>query len=447
MFNKFKQNPPEIESELTIEQATKRIQNIEDLNTKYPGWDESIKYAKAGKPGYNEIVHQMLIKIMTDFNIKVADMTIEEAAYEIYKYLWGLDLIEDLYRTPDVDEIRINNFKQVYYHQKGKGKRSTIVFKDGQHIDKIVGKLLEHDRTNFDESHPGCESGLLDGSRITALKYPIVRETCIVIRKHGTFNITDENYIASGTLNKEILVLLSTLVKGRANIMICGDTNVGKTTLLRWLVKFLHPRLRIVTIETDFELFLNEWYQDRDILSLEAHPEADGWDIKRCIAAALHLSPDVLMVGEARGIGEAGQMINACRSGHPGSMGTVHALSADEAIGVLAQLAMEEGRTLPLPIIEGQVASAFNIIIQMYGNSITGTKKIERIVEVQNSNQGPVLKDLCQWVPSENNYEIGDWVFPNTISESLAKRLFKYGVSRSDIALLNQLHNSQTAAS
>jgi len=403
--------------------------------------EEIIFLAKAGKPGYEEKAQELVRLIMKRYGLSVAGMDVAEAAREIYKYLWGLDVAEELYRLSHVDELRVNGPDKVYYQDRGRNMRAVFRYKDDEHIHKIVTRMLEHDRASLDESNPGCESRRLDGARLTALCYPVTRGPCFVLRKHGTFDISEENYLKSGTMSEYILFLLSVLVEGRANILICGDANVGKTTLLRFLFKYLHPLLRVVTIETDRELLIEEWYPDRDVISIEAHPEL-GWDMKKCFVITLRLSPDVIIVGEARGLGEAGQMINAVRSGHHGSMGTIHVFSAYEAVPALAEMALEEGRRLPVGLLENQVASAFDVIVQMYGNSVTGVKKVEHIVEVWKGKNGPEFRDLCRWVPSDEAYEKGSWKYPFGVSERLAAKLFKFGVSKAKLAALERMREN-----
>ncbi|AEG14455.1 type II secretion system protein E [Desulfofundulus kuznetsovii DSM 6115] len=391
--------------------------------------------AKAGYPGYDVKAREAVESLMKKYGLTVSGMPDGEAAQKIYEYLWGLDVVESLYRMPHVNEIRVNGPRKIYYQYQGKNMRAEeICFKDSEHIRKIIARMLEHDRAYLDESNPGCESRRLDGTRLTALTYPVTKEPCFILRKHGTFDMSQDNYIESGTMSEYILNLLVVLVKGRANILISGSANTGKTTLLRFLVKYLHPRLRIVTLETDRELFLDEWYPDRDIISLEAHPEL-GWDMRRCFVIVLRLSPNVIIVGEARGIGEAGQMINAVRSGHTG-MGTLHTLSVYEAVSTLALMALEEGRKLPVPLLEDQIASGFDVIIQMYGNDVTGTIRIEHVVEVSKGKNGPEFRDLCIWEPSNESYEQGKWRYPCGISEMLAQKLFKFGVTRSELEQL-----------
>lgn len=429
--------------EKSLFEATAYIQEMvldPKADTGIPGekLEELLYQAKAGFPGAEEKVMSVVERLMERYGLSVSGMTRRDAAWEIYKYLWGLDVVEDLYRNSQIDEIRINAPEKVYYQERGCNSQADVRFKDNEHIKKIIARMLEHDRAHLDESNPGCVSKRLDGSRVVALCSPVTLGPCFVVRKHGTFEITGENYIRSGTMSEYILSLLSLLVKGRANILICGDAGVGKTTLLRFLFRFLHPRLRVVSIELNRELFLEKWYPDRDIVSLEAHPEL-GWDLRQCLMSALWLSPDVIIVGEARGLGEAGQMISALRSGHHGSMGTIHVYSVYEAVSVLAQMAYDEGRRLPVNMLEDQVASVFNVIIQMYGNSVTGVKKVERIVEVWKGKEGPEFSDLCVWEPSDESYEEGRWRYPNGISERLSSKLFKYGVSRSEISRLEEM--------
>ncbi len=426
-----------------LHEATSYIQElitdpVSDTGLDFNDLETILHRAKAGQPGCDQKVQDIIVKLMETYGLTITDMDNRDAAKEIYKYLWGLDVIEDIYKSPNIDEIRVNSPDKVYYQDKGRNMKADVSFKDNEHVNKIITRMLEHDRASLDESNPGCESRRLDGTRITALGPPVVKNPSMVLRRHGTFNISDDNYIKSSTMDKYTMQLLATLVKGRANILIAGDSNTGKTTLLRWLAKFMRTNLRVVTIETDRELLLDEWYPDRDITAIEAHPEIN-WDIRRCFTVTLRLSPNVIIVGEARGVGEAGQMINACRSGHHGSMGTIHVFSVYEAVSILAQMALEEGRKLPISILENQVAASFDVILQMYGSDVTGTRKIEHITEVFKGKDGPEFNDLCIWKPSEESYEKGVWEYPNPISPTLAAKLFKYGVTKKELLTLERM--------
>lgn len=426
-----------------LHQATSYIQELVadpnvSLNTGNEDFDTILKLAKAGKTGYDKKVQEVVIFLMNKYGLLVNSMATEQAAVEIYKYLWGLDVIEELYRKSDVDEVRINEPNKVYYQENGCNKESDIKFKDDENIHKIIARTLEHDRALLDESNPGCESRRLDGARVTALGYPVTKGPVLVIRKHGTYDISDNNYIKSGSMDEYILFLLSLLVKGRANILLVGDTNTGKTTLLRKLVRYLHPKLRIVSLETDRELNLEECYPERDIIPVEAHPEV-GWDIRRCYISILRLSPNVIIVGEARGLGEANIMINACRSGHHGSMGTLHVFDIYEAVSVLAQMAIEEGSKLPITMLENKIASSFNVVIELYGNSVSGIRRVNNIVELEKGIDGPKYIDLVKWRPSDENFDIGSWDYIKPISQRLTAKLFKFGVSKEELAQLERM--------
>ncbi len=433
-----------LNKKMTIFEATSIIQELvtdpnSDIGIGADELEKVLRQAKAGNPNYIPEAKKIVGNLLDAYGISVKGKTTQQAIDEIYRYLWGLDVIESLYNSAEVNEIRANGPSKIFYQENGKNRRSNdLAFKDDEHVHKIITRLVEHDRANLDESNPGIESMRTDGARITALGPPVTKEPMLVLRKHGTFEITAENYVQSGTMSDYIVQLLTTLAKGRANILISGGTNTGKTTLLRWLAGYHDERLRTITVETDRELFLDEWYPERDIVSMEAHPEIH-WDMKRCFEEVLRFSPDIVIVGEARGMGEAKEMIDSCRSGHHGSMGTVHVLSVYEAVNRLAQMAMEEGRRLPIDILEYQIAGAFDVIVQMYGNSITGTKKIERVAEVYNGEQGPEFRDLVTWKPSELDYEKGNWAYPNGLSKEITSKLFKYGVDINELHRLEEL--------
>ena len=234
-----------------------------------------------------------------------------------------------------------------------------------------------------------------------------------------------QNLIKSETLDNKLLDLLSFLVNGRANILISGGTGTGKTTLLRFLVNYMNENLRIVTLETDCELELRDVYPDRDIVEMEEHTEI-GLTMKKQFRTTLRYSPDVIIVGEIRGMGEAVEAVKACTRGHNGSMATIHFGSPEEAIEGCGRMMLEEGLNLPLDVAQMWVASAFDIVIQMFADSRRGIKKITRVTEVRNENNKIKYRDIAVWEPSGSDYFKGRWIYPNSISDELLKRMARF---------------------
>lgn len=399
-----------------------------------------IASAVSGAPDAVRQAIELVKMILERYGAEAVDMSLETAADRIYGYLWGLDVLEDLYRDPEIDEIRVNAPDRVFVQRRGRNERTDVRFKDTEHVRKLLARLFAHDRgVALTASTPLVESVRADGTRVTATCPPVSAEWTAVLRKHDTFKVTGPNLVRAGTLDQNILELLQGLVQGRANLMISGGAGSGKTSLLRFLVGYLPDTLRVVVLEPDRELRLAEHYPSRDIIELEEHSYLDcGMD--RLFRTSLRYSPDVQIVGEVRGHGEATEGVKACTRGADGSMVTVHFSTPEEAVSGYAKIMVEEGARLPVEVAATWVAQAFNVVVQMFTDTRVGVKKIVQIVEVSEANGRASYRDLVRWKPSGHDYFTGSWQFVNVPSAKLLAKLQRYGVEPSRVTRLFGQH-------
>ncbi|MEW6727571.1 MAG: ATPase, T2SS/T4P/T4SS family [Bacillota bacterium] len=361
------------------------------------------------------------------------EMTSDAIAEEIFRRVWGLDKLQDLYDDPAVDEIRVLDSGRVYVSRRG--KNTPVALQLNQHeIERLIKRMIMHDvGVALNESSPRLEAVRLDGSRLTALCRPVARGFCFALRKHGTVEMTVPNLTRLGTLNERVWKALSLLVRGRRNILIIGPVNSGKTSLLRRLIGELPANLSIRILDLDNEIRASEAYPDRDILELEAHPEV-GAPMKKLFESILRLSPDVIIVGEFRGVGEALEAIRACIRGHDGSMATAHFTSPAEAVRGTAMLMLEEGLNLSLDMAQAQVARAFNVVVQMFSDSTRGVKKIVSVTEIEESGGEITYRELIRWEPFTADYlGPGKWVFENVPGPAACEKMRRYGVTKEEI--------------
>ncbi len=231
------------------------------------------------------------------------------------------------------------------------------------------------------------DARLADGSRVNAvIRRWRVGGPTLTIRKFSRTVLRMEHLLAAGTLSPQMALLLDAAVRARRNIVISGGTGSGKTTLLNVLAAFVPAEERIVTIEDAAELRLP---QDH-VVSLEGRPpniEGEGAvAIRDLVRNALRMRPDRIIVGECRG-GEALDMLQAMNTGHDGSLTTVHANSAADALARLETLALMAGLDLPFRAIREQIASAIQLVVHE-SRFRDGSRRITRITEVGPLEQG-----------------------------------------------------------
>lgn len=414
-----------------IKQATRIIQEVIQ-DTAEVGEEnalqnkEILENAMAGVPGAGkravEVIHDELKRL----GIEVEGMDLAHASYEIYKYAWGLGPIEDVYHDPSVNEIRVNASDQVYILRNLRNEKAKICFRDDEHVMKIITRITLHDRgVALNRSNPTIESMRKDGTRIAATCPPVTEHVTLVLRKPFSRVVTPDEFVKLGTLDEKTWLVLETLVAGRANVIIAGGTGSGKTTLLRTLFSATPSNARTMVLETDRELFLGKLFPDRDIIEMEEHPEA-GRTLGGLFKIVLRFSPNLIIVGEFRAAGEAKEAVRACLRGHDGSLATAHFGTPRETIEGTGKLLLEEGMNLPLDVAVSLVASAYHVVVQMFGDSTRGMIKVESVTEVCPSVSGIEYRDLVRWVPKGDDYFEGDWKICASPSARLLERLKRY---------------------
>jgi pilus assembly protein CpaF len=255
------------------------------------------------------------------------------------------------------------------------------VFQNDDHVMRIIDRIIAPIGRRVDESSPMVDARLTDGSRVNAIIPPLsLVGPVITIRKFAASPFTTDDLIRFGTSTPDMFEFLRACVEARLNIFVSGGTGSGKTTTLNVLSSFIPDDERIVTIEDAAELQL---HQDH-VLRLESRPsniEGKGAiTIRDLVRNALRMRPDRIVVGECRGP-EAVDMLQAMNTGHDGSLTTIHANSPRDALARTETLVLTAGFDLPLKAIRDQIASAFDLIIQV-NRLVDGRRRITHITEV-----------------------------------------------------------------
>ncbi len=300
---------------------------------------------------------------------------------EVLDELLGLGPLEPLLQDPTVSDILVNGARQCYVERNGKLELTDVVFKDDNHLRKIIEKIVSGVGRRIDEGQPLVDARLADGSRVNAIIPPLAIDgPALSIRRFSKDPFTIRDLIGFGALTEEMAMFLEGCVKARLNVIISGGTGSGKTTLLNCLSGFIPASERIITIEDSAELQL----QQPHVVRLETRPpniEGKGEVNQReLVRNCLRMRPDRIVVGEVRA-GEALDMLQAMNTGHDGSLATLHANSPRDAVSRLEVMIAMAGVTLPDKAVRQQISSAVDIIVQAMRLS-DGSRKIMSITEV-----------------------------------------------------------------
>lgn len=425
--------PSETQVPLSLKSATQQVQ--EYVANKGEEIQIDLGLAMAGDIEGRKVVTEYVYNYLIQENIQFIDakLTTEEAAKEIYNYLWGLDFLQDIYDDPTVNEIRVNGPERIYILRNLEPEIYPGRFRDDEHIMKIISRMVMHDTgVSLNKSSPTIESMRRDGTRITATCPNVTEHFTFALRKHLDKVLTPIQMCERTTFDDRVWKVLEILVRGRCNILVAGGVGSGKTTLLRTLFMATGGNERINVLESDRELLLSKYYPDRDIVEFEEHPNT-GRTLENLFRTVLRYSPNRIIMGEFRGTGEARSAIEACLRGHEGSMATAHFNSPQEAIEGTARLLLAEGYSVSSDIAAATVASAFGIVVQMFGDTTRGIIKLDGITDIQVDRNQIIYRDLIKWVPYGEDYKKGEWKQVNYASNHLIERVKRFGVSDAEL--------------
>ena len=293
----------------------------------------------------------------------------------------GYGPLEPLLADDSVTEVMVNGPDHVYVERLGKVERTSVRFVDDTHVMRIIDKIVSQIGRRVDETSPMVDARLPDGSRVNAIIPPLsLTGPTLTIRKFSRDPYTINDLISFGTVSARGAQFLGACVKGKLNMLISGGTGTGKTTTLNAVSAYIPDDERIVTIEDAAELQL----QQEHVITLESRPaniEGSGEiKIRELVRNALRMRPDRIIVGEVRGA-ETLDMLQAMNTGHEGSLTTIHANSPRDALARLETLVMVGGVELPHRAIREQIASAFDVLVQIQ-RLVDGTRRISHISEV-----------------------------------------------------------------
>jgi pilus assembly protein CpaF len=305
-------------------------------------------------------------------------MQFRQALYDSFR---RLDVLSEALDDPEVTEIMVNGYDQIYVEKHGELMHFVKTFSSQEKLEDVIQQIVAKVNRRVNEANPMADARLEDGSRVNIILPPIaLNGPILTIRRFAKHPPDMKQLLKWGALSEEVAQFLSKLVQARYNIFISGGTGSGKTTFLGALAQYIPEQERVVTIEDSAELRL---YHIQNLVRLEARNASQEGKyevtIRDLIRNSLRIRPDRIVVGEVRGA-EALDMLQAMNTGHDGSLSTGHANSAQDMITRLETMVLM-GVELPLAAIRGQIASAIDIIIHL-GRLRDRSRKVLSIQEV-----------------------------------------------------------------
>jgi pilus assembly protein CpaF len=293
----------------------------------------------------------------------------------------GYGPLEPFLHDPAITEVMVNGYDQLYVERAGMIEETDAAFLDDAHLLRIIDRIVSQVGRRIDEASPMVDARLPDGSRVNAIIPPLaLRGPSLTIRKFSDNALSLGDLIRLGSVSQQAADFLAQCVQGKLNILISGGTGTGKTTLLNAVSAYVPPAERVVTVEDAAELRLLQ----RHVVSLEARPpniEGEGEvRIRDLVRNALRMRPDRIIVGEVRGA-ETVDMLQAMNTGHDGSLTTVHANSARDALHRLEMLVLMAGVELPVKAIREQIAGGFDLLVHI-SRLVDGSRRVTQITEI-----------------------------------------------------------------
>lgn len=380
-----------------IDQAVTQLRKLIDLRKK--DWqgisDEALRIECA----------QLLQPIVAELFVGESSEKHQEVEARIVADAVGLGPLEKLFEDIKISEIMVNRYDQIFIERNGVCEETPLRFSGEDGVRAVIDRIVSPLGRRIDDASPMVDARLPDGSRVNAVIPPLsVKGACMTIRRFSRALLGPEALVAGGSASAEMMAFLKVAVEHRSSIVVSGGTGSGKTTLLNLLSQWIPASERIITIEDAAELRLGH----ANLVSMEVRQSnAEGHGqvtIRDLLRNSLRMRPDRIIVGECRG-GEALDMLQAMNTGHEGSLTTVHANSARDALSRLEVMVLMAGFDLPLVAIREQIASAVDIVIQQQ-RCADGRRRIVSICEVSGVESGVIqTQEIFRWRADQQRHQ------------------------------------------
>ena len=348
----------------------------------------------------------------------------------------GYGPLTELLEDKNITEIMVNSPKEIYIEIDGQLiKDESVSFINDEHIIRTIERMIGPMGRTIDATNPMVDSRLKDGSRINAVIPPLsTKGPIITIRKFKKEMTSADDMIRIGSMTPYMATFLEAAVKGKCNIIICGGTGSGKTTLLNILSSFIPDNERIITIEDAAELKLEKEH----VISLETrvtnYDNEGEITIRDLVINALRMRPDRIIVGEVRGK-EAFDMLQAMNTGHEGSLTTLHANGAKDALNRLETMVLMSGLDIPIKAIREYIVSAIDLVVNIERMN-DGKRKVTSICELESFHDGDInLKEIFAFHQkglTANGEVDGEYILYDKEVPKVYKKIASRGITEID---------------
>ena len=288
--------------------------------------------------------------------------------------------IEHLILDEGISEIMVNGSGRIFIERRGELQEVPDARLTEKNLQVAVRNIARALGDEINEQQPLLDSRLPDGSRVAAVIPPCsIGGTTLTIRKFHSNQFTVDELVRIGSLATSVVEELHGAIAGRHNILISGGAGTGKTTLLNALASFIPEIERIVLIEDTAEIQLDK----PNLVRFEARreqPDLPAVTIRDLVRASLRHRPDRILLGEVRG-GEAFDLLQALNTGHSGSLSTIHANSAQQAIARLTSCVLQAGVELPYAAIRASIADAIQFILHIERRN--GIRRAAELIRIE----------------------------------------------------------------
>jgi pilus assembly protein CpaF len=316
-----------------------------------------------------------------------------ESVLVLFDHLFRLGSLQPFLDDETVEEVTVNAPDRGFVVRAGGAKeRIETGLASDEDVRSLLSRIVSRAGRRIDDASPAVDVRLPNGARLHAIMPPLSRRPCLTIRRHRMVAGHLEDLVALGTVTRELAGFLGQAVRGGLNILVSGGTASGKTTTLNVLGATIPPTERVVTIEETAELRLEEMLPDCVALEARlANIEGVGRiGIRELVRHALRMRPTRIVVGEVRG-SEAVDMLSAMNTGHEGSMGTIHANSARQALSKLRTYVLMAEEQVTAEVANEMIADTLDLVVHLHLDQRSGERCVVQVAEVAGLEAGRVL--------------------------------------------------------